>query len=127
MPYWGAAVQVDIDNMAGSISAFDTHGEEKWRWRNEHPMASSVLATAGDLAFSGTPAGEFVALDARTGEELWKFQCGSGHHGSSMTYSVDGKQYIAVPVSWGGWLEGIIPGMLGAGHGDPLIVFVLPD
>ncbi len=127
MPYWGAAVQVDIDNMAGSVSAFDSHGEEKWRWRNPHPMASSVLATAGDVVFAGTPTGEFLALDARTGEELWKFQCGSGHHGSPMTYSVDGKQYVAVPVGWGGWLEGIIPGMLGAGHGSALIVFALPD
>ncbi|MDI2030454.1 PQQ-dependent dehydrogenase, methanol/ethanol family [Saccharopolyspora sp. TS4A08] len=126
-PYWGAAVQVDIDNMAGSVSAFDSHGVEKWRWRNPHPMASSVLATAGDLVFAGTPAGEFIALNAQTGEELWKFQCGSGHHGSPMTYSVDGKQYVAVPVGWGGWLEGIIPGMLGAGHGSALIVFALPD
>lgn len=127
MPYWGAAVQVDIDNMAGSVSAFDTYGVEKWRWRNDHPMAASVLATAGDLVFAGTPTGEFLALDARTGEELWKFQCGSGHHGSAMTYVVDGKQYVAVPVGWGGWLEGIIPGMLGAGHGSALIVFALPD
>ncbi|MDR7304568.1 PQQ-dependent dehydrogenase, methanol/ethanol family [Haloactinomyces albus] len=127
MPYWGAAVQVDIDNMAGSVSAFDTYGVERWRWRNSHPMAASVLATAGDLVFAGTPTGEFLALDARTGEELWKFQCGSGHHGSAMTYMVDGKQYVAVPVGWGGWLEGIIPGMLGAGHGSALIVFALPD
>lgn len=126
-PYWGAAVQVDIDDMAGSISAFDTNGEEKWRWRNNYPMASSVCTTAGNLVFAGTPTGEFIALDARTGDELWKFQCGSGHHGSPMTYSIDGKQYVAVPVGWGGWLEGIIPGMLGAGHGDALIVFALPD
>lgn len=127
MPYWGAAVQVDIDNMAGSVSAIDTHGEEQWRWRLPYPMAASVLTTAGDLVFAGTPKGEFVALNARTGEELWKFQCGSGHHSSPMTYSVDGKQYVAVPVGWGGWLEGIIPGMLGAGHGSALIVFALPD
>ncbi|MBK0869116.1 PQQ-dependent dehydrogenase, methanol/ethanol family [Saccharopolyspora sp. HNM0986] len=127
MPYWGAAVQVDIDNMAGSVSAFDSYGVEQWRWRNSHPMAASVLATAGDLVFAGTPTGEFLALDARTGEELWKFQCGSGHHGSATTYMVDGKQYVAVPVGWGGWLEGIIPGMLGAGHGSALIVFALPD
>lgn len=127
MPYWGAGVQVDIDNMAGSVSAFDSNGEEKWRWRNQHPMAASVLATAGDLVFAGTPTGEFLALDARTGEELWKFQCGSGHHSSPMTYSVDGKQFVAVPVGWGGWLDGIIPGMLGAGHGCALIAFALPE
>ncbi|HEY6933688.1 MAG TPA: PQQ-dependent dehydrogenase, methanol/ethanol family [Marmoricola sp.] len=126
-PYWGAAVAVDLDDMAGSISAFDTHGEEKWRWRNDYPMASSVCTTAGNLVFAGAPTGEFLGLDARTGEELFRFQCGSGHHGSPMTYSVDGKQYVAVPVGWGGWLEGIIPGLLSAGHGDALIAFALPD
>ena len=126
IPYWGAAVQVDIDDMAGSVSAFDSHGEEKWRWRLDYPMAASVLATAGDLVFAGTPTGEFAALDANTGEKLWEFNCGSGHHGSCSTYSIDGKQYVVVPVGWGGWLEGIIPGMLGQGHGSALIAFALP-
>jgi alcohol dehydrogenase (cytochrome c) len=126
MPYWGAAVEVDVDNMAGSVSAFDTHGEEKWRWRIDYPMAASVLSTAGNLVFSGTPTGEFFALDARTGEELWKFQCGSGHHSSCSTYAVDGKQYVVVPVGWGGWLEGIIPGMSAQGHGASLVAFTLP-
>ena len=82
IPYWGAGVQVDIEDMAGSISAFDGNGDEKWRWRNDLPMCASVLATGGDLVFAGTPAGEFVAVDARSGEQLWKFQCGSGHHSS---------------------------------------------
>ncbi|AVH55385.1 MULTISPECIES: PQQ-dependent dehydrogenase, methanol/ethanol family [Streptomyces] len=127
IPYWGAGVQVDIEDMAGSISAFDATGEEKWRWRNELPMCASVLATGGDLVFAGEPSGEFNALDARTGELLWQFQCGSGHHSSPTTYMVDGRQYIAVPVGWGGWTEGFLPGMLGAGHGSALIVFALPE
>jgi alcohol dehydrogenase (cytochrome c) len=127
IPYWGAGVQVDIEDMAGSISAFDATGEEKWRWRNELPMCASTLATGGDLVFAGEPSGEFNALDARTGEQLWQFQCGSGHHSSPSTYTVDGRQYIAVPVGWGGWAEGFLPGMLGAGHGSALIVFALPE
>ncbi|MHA6793582.1 PQQ-dependent dehydrogenase, methanol/ethanol family [Pseudonocardia bannensis] len=127
IPYWGAGVQVDIEDMAGSISAFDGNGEEKWRYRNELPMCASALATGGDLVFAGKPSGEFVALDARSGEQLWQFQCGSGHHSSPTTYSVDGRQYIAVPVGWGAWAEGFLPGMLGAGHGSALIVFALPE
>ena len=127
IPYWGAGVQVDIEDMAGSISAFDANGDEKWRWRNELPMCASVLATGGDLVFAGEPSGEFNAMDARTGELLWQFQCGSGHHSSPTTYMVDGRQYIAVPVGWGGWAEGFLPGMLGAGHGSALIVFALPE
>ena len=127
IPYWGAGVQVDLEDMAGSISAFDANGDEKWRWRDELPMCASVLATGGDLVFAGEPSGEFNALDARTGELLWQFQCGSGHHSSPSTYSVDGRQYVAVPVGWGGWAEGFLPGMLGAGHGSALIVFALPE
>jgi alcohol dehydrogenase (cytochrome c) len=127
IPYWGAGVQVDIEDMAGSISAFDANGEEKWRWRNELPMCASVLATGGDLVFAGEPSGEYNALDARTGQLLWQFQCGSGHHSCPTTYSVDGRQYIAVPVGWGAWAEGFLPGMLGAGHGSALIAFALPE
>ncbi len=127
IPYWGAGVQVDLDDMTGYVSAFDANGEEKWRWRNELPMCASVLATGGDLVFAGEPSGEFNALDARTGELLWQFQCGSGHHSSPTSYSIDGRQYIAVPVGWGGWAEGFLPGMLGAGHGSALMVFALPE
>lgn len=125
MPYWGAAVEVDVDNMAGSVSAFDSHGEEKWRYRMDIPMAASTLSTAGNLVFAGKPTGEFMALHAETGEKLWEFQCGSGHHSSPSTYTVDGKQYITVPVGWGGWLEGIVPGMSGQGKGASLITFSL--
>jgi alcohol dehydrogenase (cytochrome c) len=127
IPYWGAGVQVDIEDMAGYVSAFDANGEEKWRWRYDLPMCASVLATAGGLVFAGTPSGEFNALDARTGEQLWQFQCGSGHHSSPTTYSIDGRQYVVVPVGWGGWAEGFLPGMLGAGHGSALIAFALPE
>jgi alcohol dehydrogenase (cytochrome c) len=128
IPYWGAGVAVDIEDAYGMISAFDpATGSEVWRWRNETPMCASVLATAGGLVFAGEPTGEFNALDARTGEQLWQFQCGSGHHSSPTTYSVGGKQYIAVPSGWGGWIEGFNPGMLGAPHGAALFVFALPD
>ena len=128
IPYWGAGVAVDIEDAYGSVSAFDpATGQETWRWRNETPMCASVLATGGGLVFAGEPTGEFNALNARTGEQLWQFQCGSGHHSSPTTYSVGGRQYIAVPSGWGGWIEGFNPGMLGAPHGAALFVFALPD
>jgi alcohol dehydrogenase (cytochrome c) len=110
------------------VTAFDpSTGQEVWRWRNNLPMCASVLTTAGDLVFAGTPSGQFVALDARSGEQLWQFNCGSGHHSSPSTYSVDGKQYIAVPVGWGAWVEGFLPGMMGGPHGQALFVFALPE
>jgi alcohol dehydrogenase (cytochrome c) len=128
IPYWGAGVAVDIEDAYGMVSAFDpATGQEAWRWRNETPMCASVLATAGGLVFAGEPTGEINALDARTGDQLWQFQCGSGHHSSPTTYSVDGVQYVAVPSGWGGWIEGFNPGMLGAPHGAALFVFALPN
>ncbi|GAA0946443.1 PQQ-dependent dehydrogenase, methanol/ethanol family [Pseudonocardia zijingensis] len=128
MPYWGAAVAVDLEDFYGFVAAIDPlTGEEKWRWRNEYPMCASTLTTAGGLVFQGTPTGEFVALDAETGEKLWSFQCGSGHHSSPTPYTVDGRQYIAVPTGWGGWLEGFLPGLLGGNKGDALFVFALPE
>ncbi len=128
IPYWGAGVAVDLDDHYGFVAAIDPlTGEEKWRWNNEYPMCASTLATAGGLVFQGTPTGEFVALDAETGEKLWSFQCGSGHHSSPSTYSVDGRQYVAVPTGWGGWVEGFLPGLLGAAAGSALFVFALPE
>ncbi len=127
IPYWGAAVIVDAEDMAGSVTAFNADGEEVWRWRNDLPMCASTLTTAGDLVFAGTPAGQFVALDARSGEFLWQFNCGSGHHSSPITYSVEGKQYVAVPVGWGAWVEGFLPGMMGGPHGQAMFVFSLPE
>jgi alcohol dehydrogenase (cytochrome c) len=128
IPYWGAGVAVDLEDMAGSISAFDPRtGGERWRWRNEIPMCSSLLTTAGNLVFGGEPTGEFNALNAETGDLLWQFQCGSGHHSSPCTYSVDGQQFIAVPTGWGAWTEGFLPGMLGASQGSSLFAFALAD
>jgi alcohol dehydrogenase (cytochrome c) len=90
-------------------------------------MCASLLTTGGNLVFGGEPTGEFNALNAETGELLWQFQCGSGHHSSPCSYSIDGRQYIAVPTGWGAWNEGFLPGMLGAGHGSALFAFALPE
>jgi alcohol dehydrogenase (cytochrome c) len=126
LAYWGASVEVDRDHQ-GFVKAVDpSTGQEVWRFRTRAPMVASVLATGGDLVFAGEPTGEFDAFDARTGELLWQFQTGSGHHSSPTTYSIDGRQYIAVPVGWGGWVEGFAPEMAGAPRGDALFVFALP-
>jgi len=55
-----------------------------------------VLATGGNVVFAATPEGNFIALDAKTGKALWNFAAGAGIPSSPMSYSVDGKQYVAV-------------------------------
>lgn len=126
MPYWGGEAQV-VGEHWGALKAFDpTTGREVWSQRNAHPLVASVLATGGDLIFTGKPTGEVVAYHARTGEVLWEFQTGSGVHSNPVTYSVNGKQYLAVPTGWGGWIEGFAPGLFGGSRGAALFVFALP-
>jgi alcohol dehydrogenase (cytochrome c) len=55
-----------------------------------------VLTTASDLVFSGGKEGYFLALHARTGELLWKVSLGGQINSGPMTYSVNGKQYVAI-------------------------------
>ncbi|MCW5625334.1 MAG: PQQ-binding-like beta-propeller repeat protein, partial [Burkholderiales bacterium] len=88
----------------GQLVGFDAlTGEKKWTVKAPSPFTSGVLTTGGGLAFAGTPEGEFKAFDVETGEELWSYQTGSGIVGSPVAFSVDGKQYVAVPSGWGGW------------------------
>jgi PQQ-dependent dehydrogenase (methanol/ethanol family) len=57
---------------------------------------SGVLATAGGLVFYGESSGGFAAVEAKTGETLWHFEAGNVWKASPMTYTVDGRQYVAV-------------------------------
>jgi alcohol dehydrogenase (cytochrome c) len=82
---------------AGVLRAFDVNQNKiVWEWSNRTPLISHTLATAGDLVFQGTAEGRVVALNARTGQELWSFNLGTPQSGGIISYSVDGKQYIAV-------------------------------
>jgi alcohol dehydrogenase (cytochrome c) len=90
-----------------------------------------MLATAGDLVFTGDPEGFFFALDARTGIRLWSFQTGGGNRGSAVSYSVNGRQYIATPTGWGSIagrsLGSIWPEADTFRAGSTLMVFALPE
>src|SRR5919206_841689 len=118
----------DGEDQSGYVSAYDPRtAQERWRWTNDLCMCSSLLATGGDLVFGGEPTGEFNAWDANSGDLLWQFQCGSGHHSSPSTYTVDGRQFVVAPSGWGGWAEGFLPKMLGSSHGSALFAFALPE
>ena len=57
---------------------------------------SGVLTTAGGIVFYGESSGGFAAVDAKTGATLWHFEAGATWKGSPMTYSVNGRQYVAI-------------------------------
>lgn len=99
----------------GSLTAIDVAtGEVAGKYKTTYPLLGGVLATAGDLVFTGLPAGEIVALDAKTLEELWRFETGSGVNAPPITYSVNGKQYVAILVGLGGaWPKWFVDGTKG--------------
>ena len=82
-----------------------------WRINENFPVWSGALATAGNVVFYGTMEGWFKAIDARTGQELWKFKTGSGIIGQPVSYrGPDGKQYIAILSGVGGWSGAVVAG-----------------
>jgi alcohol dehydrogenase (cytochrome c) len=116
----------------GHLDAFDPiDGKRFWSYESKYPLLASVLATAGDLVFTGDPTGEFFALDARTGRKLWSYQTGSGHRGSSIAYSVHGRQFVATPSGWGSAVAGVMaqlwPEAEGFRGGCTLFAFALPE
>jgi alcohol dehydrogenase (cytochrome c) len=108
-------------------------GDTVWEVQMPSPVMSGMLVTAGNVVFAGSPEGEFMAFNANNGEPLWKHRVGSGIVGGPITYSVDGKQYVAVPSGFGGWVGWATIGQGGAPHlkdlpkGGSLHVFALPN
>jgi alcohol dehydrogenase (cytochrome c) len=77
----------------------------KHRWRApimDIPHYSAMLATAGGLLFTGKETGEFIAIDIDTGKTVWQFQTGSGINAQPITFTVQGRQYVAIQSGLGG-------------------------
>ncbi|MBI6629136.1 methanol/ethanol family PQQ-dependent dehydrogenase [Pontibaca salina] len=107
-PFVGATLSMyppdDSHGGMGNFIAWDaTTGEIKWSLPEKFSVWSGALATAGDVVFYGTLEGYLKAIDAQTGDELYKFKTPSGIIGNVMTYVLDDKQYIAVLSGVGGW------------------------
>jgi alcohol dehydrogenase (cytochrome c) len=87
----------------GGVKAFNaTTGEVVWTRPQSTPATSGLLSTAGGLVFSGDAEGYFRALKDTTGETMWSFNVGTGIHGNPTSYTVEGKQYVAVVYGPGG-------------------------
>jgi len=112
----------------GALVAFDpVAGEVRWKVQQSSPTNGGTLATAGNLVFQGTSTGEFRAYAADTGKQLWSFPTQTGVLAAPMTYSIDGEQYVAVLVGWGGVWD-VSAGKLGGGitpNVSRLLVFKL--
>ena len=87
----------DSDGNFGGLKAIDLQtGETQWTVRQRGLQSTGVLATAGGLVFSGNLDRMFSAYHAQTGKELWHTRLSGIPSGSPISYSVGGKQFIAV-------------------------------
>jgi len=115
----GAFKVIPSEKQWGRLSAvnIDT-GKVAWKFDTEQPLIGGVLATAGDLVFNGEGNGYFRAFDARTGKQLWEYQCGAGVNAPAVSYMVGGKQYVAVAAGGNTQLD--------FKRGNTVLVFALP-
>lgn len=110
-PYVGAIVRMYRPTNApwdgkvgGRFIAFDPMtGKTKWAINDQYQDWSGILTTKGGIGFYGTLTGWFRAVDLDTGKILWQFKAPSGIIGNPITYTHDGKQYVAVLTGVGGW------------------------
>jgi len=104
---WGRLAAVNLDT-----------GKMTWKFDTDEPLIGGVLATAGNLVFNGEGNGLFRAFDARNGKKLWEYQAGAGVNAPPTSYTVNGKQYIAVAAGGNTQLD--------FKRGNSVVVFALP-
>jgi PQQ-dependent dehydrogenase (methanol/ethanol family) len=82
----------------GAIRAIDAlTGEVRWNFKlKTGSWAAGVLATAGGVVFAASDEGYLIALESQTGRELWHYQTGTIIQSAPISYSVDGRQQIAI-------------------------------
>ena len=113
--------------LRGRLIAWDPIAQEE-KWRVEHKTAwnGGVLTTSGGLVFQGDGSGYFSAFDAETGKRVWQYNVGNGVIAPPVSYEIDGEQYIALMVGWGGAVGLLFdqPEAVGGGKGR-LLAFKL--
>jgi len=128
----GFRIKKMYDDHVGILRAMDPlTGKVSWEHKEALPLWAGVLATKGNLVFTGTGDGYFKAFDAKTGKELWKFQTGSGIISSPITWEMDGEQYIGVASGYGGavplWGGDMAVLTKSVSQGGSFWVFKLPE
>jgi alcohol dehydrogenase (cytochrome c) len=117
----------------GRLSAYRTADlKPLWSFQQRSPFLTGVLSTAGDVAFVGDYDRRFRAVDVRTGKTLWTVRLGTTVQGYPISFSIDGKQYIAVTTGLGGGSPEdkpmtMLQNIHRPNNGQALYVFALPD
>ena len=120
------------DGNMGEFVAMHVSGRILWSHRKRSPYISAALTTAGGLTFVGTYDRRTFAYDVETGDQLWETRLPTAVQGFPITYSVDGRQYVAIGTGTGGgsWTTmpvELIPDVRRPNAGNGLFVFALPE
>ena len=92
----------DSDGKYGRLQAINLEKLNiEWTHRQRAPLTSGVLTTAGGLVFAGDVDRHIIAFDQSNGKELWRMRLNDVPSSAPITYSADGKQYLAVTVGHG--------------------------
>lgn len=136
---WGSGEKVfpmpGTGGKMGRLSAYEGRTlKPVWSYQQSASFLTSVVTTAGGLAFVGDFDRNFWAINAQTGERLWKARLGTTAQGFPVTFMVDGKQFVAVPTGTEGGSPVKKPMLLVENRtifrphsGQAVYVFALPD
>jgi len=119
----------DLNTWQGLMKINASTGEMTAIYKGRAPTNGAVLTTAGDLVFWGDLDHKFRAFDADSGKILWETTLNGPVQNSTMTYAVNGKQYIAVLTGMGLMSGGLMDqaGIKPNRTYNALYVFALPD
>lgn len=128
----GFRIHKMYDDHVGTLRAMDpATGEIVWKHNEKLPLWAGTMATAGNLVFTGTSDGYFKAFNAETGEELWRYNTGSGVVGVPITWEQDGEQYVGIATGYGGavplWGGDLADLTKPVSQGGSFIAFKIPD
>jgi alcohol dehydrogenase (cytochrome c) len=130
---WTLRPRPDSDGQYGRLEAVNLDTRKVlWTHRQRAPMSSGVLATAGGVVFAGALDRVFAAYDDRTGRELWRMRLNDVPNSAPISFTVNGKQFVALTVGNGGAQAATFPALVPEIRNPPdrgaaLWVFEVPD